>query len=346
MKKLLACFLLAAMCLTLAACDKASEKNDDAGSVPTSSAVVSSKNDESTPPREDAGIQIDAKISLGVDEVRPLGATFIPAREGDDTVLVFESSDKKVLECDTKAGTITGKSAGTATVTIKNKTGEYTAETTVEVTDVLKDKTALFLGDSICAASVHDKDHVRWGWAGRVASYFGLKSYDNLGRDGASMSTCRGNNRVINHMNNARYNKYDFVLLHGGVNDAWDVIEPGTVSKSFNVADFDTSTYAGGLEEAIYYAKQYYKDAYIGYIFNFRMLSSTGRLSDMDDYYEVGKKICEKWEIPYLDLYSDETVFSELQKGGLADGIHPNSKGYDFLYPYVATFMRKMTFEK
>lgn len=213
----------------------------------------------------------------------------------------------------------------------------------------LEGKTALFLGDSITEATTTDSLHPCWSWAGRVANFYGMKSYKNASKSGASISTIRGANRVLAQLNNNKNGKYDFVILHGSTNDAWDSAPVGsmTADDCFDVSKFKTSTFAGGLEELFYYAKQYYPDAKIGYIINFRFNPNinAGRLNDMTEYIEVSKKICEKWEIPYVDLSTDE-IYNKMQPGtpkNFADThIHPNSYGYDILYPYVANFMAGM----
>ena len=208
---------------------------------------------------------------------------------------------------------------------------------------VLKGKTAAFLGDSICMASTFDKEHQWWGWAGRINEAYGLGSYVNKGCDGASVSDCRKENRIIFQLERIKGQSFDFVMLHGGVNDAWDSREVGQMTDSFDVKDFDVSTYAGGLEELFYTAKQYFPQSKIGFIVNFRSISTIGRLSDMTEYFTVAKQICEKWEIPYLDLFFDddfnENVLEYKTKNKLADFIHPNSAGYEVLYPRVAEFM-------
>ena len=209
--------------------------------------------------------------------------------------------------------------------------------------NVLNGKTAAFLGDSICMASTFDKEHQWWGWAGRINRDYGLAAYVNKGCDGASVSDCRKENRVIFQLERIKDQNFDYLMLHGGVNDAWDSREVGQISESFDLSDFDVSTYAGGLEELFCTAKKYFPDAKIGFIVNFRSVSTIGRLSDMTEYFTVAKQICEKWEIPYLDLFFDddfnENVLEYKTKNKLADFIHPNSAGYDVLYPRVAEFM-------
>ena len=209
----------------------------------------------------------------------------------------------------------------------------------------LAGKKILFCGDSICAASVYDyKDCTFWGWAGRISSASGAL-YINKGRDGASLSTCRGENRVLAQIEACKDEKFDMVVLHGGANDAWDSWIPGQMSDSFDLSAFDTNTCAGGLEELFFFTKKYFQNAKIVFITNFPCPSSKiGRLANMDEYFDVIAAICKKWNIPCLDLYRDK-VFADLfrvsEKVNTADFVHPNGAGYDLLYKPIMAFMEK-----
>ncbi|MBQ9467517.1 MAG: SGNH/GDSL hydrolase family protein [Clostridia bacterium] len=210
---------------------------------------------------------------------------------------------------------------------------------------VLAGKKVLFCGDSICAASVYDyKDQTFWGWAGRIASASGL-SYINLGRDGASLSTCRGENRILTQIEKAKGEQFDMIVLHGGVNDAWDSWTPGKMTASFDLADFDTDTCAGGLEELFYYTKKYFPDTKICFVANFACPSSRiGRIANMDEYFDGILAICKKWGIPALDLYHDgrfSETFKVQEKINTADFVHPNGQGYDLLYLPIMKFMEE-----
>jgi len=210
--------------------------------------------------------------------------------------------------------------------------------------EVFEGKRTLFLGDSICAANCESGKSYR-GWAGRIASSTGMTCV-NRGQSGASLSTARGTNRVINVYNLANKQKYDFVIMHGGVNDAWESAKVGTVSDSFELSSFDTSTFAGGLEELFYHVTEDYPEAKLGYIFNFATPSfNTGRIANMTEYYSVAKKICEKWGIPYLNMYED-SEFSALLKvtsnTNLSDYLHPNTAGYDIIYKYIMFWMEAL----
>ncbi len=217
----------------------------------------------------------------------------------------------------------------------KNITSDTTI-TAVYLSERLYQKSALFTGDSICHAS----DRV--GWAGRIGEKYSM-NYVNAGVSGASVSTVR-TSRIIDQLNTYQDNTYDFVLLHGSTNDAWSDAPIGEMTDSFKVADFDVDTFAGALEELFYYAKLYFGDAKIGYIINFKFKSDVGygAMGDMSGYVDVSKSICDKWNIPYLDLYNNEELTAALQIDTttyLPDAVHPNAEGYDIIAPYIEAWM-------
>lgn len=222
--------------------------------------------------------------------------------------------------------------------------------TPADPAEVLKGKKALFLGDSIVMASGYRME----GWPYRIKNNYGMAVGQNCGVDGASLSTCRGTNLVYNHMMNhwnSNKTKYDFVVLEGGVNDAWDKIEVGTVSagtaEETDISALDRSTMAGGMEHLLYNAKKLYPNATIIFVFNFKLRSGApGNCGEMDAYIAEQKKICDKWGIPYCNLYEDKELNAALKvkyaSNNIAcvpDGVHPNDKGYDLIAPVIAQFM-------
>lgn len=210
--------------------------------------------------------------------------------------------------------------------------------------EVFTDKTTLFLGDSICAANCESGKSYR-GWAGRIQSSTGMTCV-NRGQSGASLSTARGTNRVINIYNLVKKNSYDFIIMHGGVNDAWENTKVGQMSDSFEPSSFNTATYAGGLEELFYNVTKDHPEAKLGYIFNFATPKfNTGRIANMTEYYDMAKKICEKWGIPYLNMYEDDEFSSLLKVNtavNLSDYLHPNTAGYDIIYKYIMFWMETL----
>lgn len=212
----------------------------------------------------------------------------------------------------------------------------------------LQGKSVIFVGDSLCEAVCEWNDPVYSatpGWAGRIMAQKGIKVL-NRSKGGASMSLCRGENTVINQLIAEKGNKYDYCIIEGGANDAWDSAPVGIITEGFD-GPFDMNSFAGGLEATFKYAKENYEGAIFGFIVTFQMPASLfGRMSDMSEYFALAKKICKKWNIPYLDLYFDENLNKYLLKTHtnecLPDTVHPNSKGYNILTPYIANWMETL----
>ena len=215
------------------------------------------------------------------------------------------------------------------------------------VADPLKDKDGLFVGDSICIATRDEKMSGVKGWPRRIADQYGMNAVNN-GKSGVSVSNKRSQGTVLTQLLEKKTQDFDYVVLHGGVNDAWSLVDVGVMEDSYDPTEFDPATFAGGLELLIYNAILHYgENASIGYLVNFKAPScEKGTVKDMTAYNEVAMKICDKWGITYFDMYNHEQITKELKMDTLAhttDYIHPSSSGYDILAPYIADYMRTMT---
>ncbi len=244
---------------------------------------------------------------------------------------------------------------------IKNKEFDqsyYTRITKVdadEVGDPLFEKECLFVGDSLCSASQDDKVDGLRGWARRVKELSGAIS-TNCGSGGSAFSTIRLDNPndhtyqiIYKQLTKSDKKDFDYVLIEGGTNDAWETAPIGVVSEGFEPANFDLSTYAGGLEMAIYTAvKEYGNKAAIGYLMAYQMPRNKKGVvaTKMNDYYTMGKEICEKWNISYFDMYNHTEINKKLDPQGtehVPDGTHADASGYDIIGPYITDYMRSMT---
>lgn len=215
-----------------------------------------------------------------------------------------------------------------------------------------------FYGDSICEGMVEMNTEyaaVR-AWAGRIAAANGC-TFDNYGRSGASVSNCRGANTIMTQLVNSKNagKQYDIIVLHGGVNDAWDDVAVGEITEDYPpISSYDPSTFAPALEQVLTYTEENFPDATICYIINFKFLNASMGISlmDMDRYVDMTIAICEKWGIEYLDLYHNEELVEALhpyttgpsgtkhyQNTYLYDFVHPSTKGFDLIYPYINEFL-------
>ncbi len=215
-------------------------------------------------------------------------------------------------------------------------------------TNPLYKKSVLFVGDSLCEAYCERESEeysIKRGWAGRIMLNNEMTGL-NKSLGGASIGDCRGENLVINQLIAMNGNQYDYLIIEGGGNDAWDSAPVGEMTEGFD-GPFDRNTFAGGLENTFAYAKEHFKGSTFGYIVTFQMPSAPyGRMSDMSEYFALSKKICDKWEIPYLDLYFDEELNKNVLKSAtnenLPDFVHPNSAGYNILAPIIENWMKTL----
>lgn len=211
----------------------------------------------------------------------------------------------------------------------------------------LYEKTVLFSGDSI-SYGAGDSSAYR-AWAGRIGYKYSM-DWINASVCGASVSTVRGNNRMLTQLSKHIDKSFDFVILHGGTNDAWENVPVGQMADTFDLADFDPDTFAGGLEELFYFAKQHFRDAQLGFVINFKFNDDVniGSLADMSEYVAITKEICDKWSIPYLDLYSNAELSAALKLNTsehttlVPDKVHPNDAGYEIITPYIEAWMNEV----
>lgn len=215
-----------------------------------------------------------------------------------------------------------------------------------DYTSTLRGRSVLFLGDSI-VSSERDTSLFYRGWADRIGMINGM-DYVNAGKSGTSFSTQKSD-RIIKYLTDRTESSFDYIITNGGVNDAWVSAPVGTLSTGFALSDFNKSTFAGALEEFFFTARQKYPNATIGYIMTFSMPSANyGKVSNMEAYYAVAKQICEKWNVPYLDLYHNTELCNNQLKTAtttyLADYVHPDGAGVDLVYPLIEAWMKTLPY--
>lgn len=209
----------------------------------------------------------------------------------------------------------------------------------------LNGKTALFVGDSI--SNGHTDIAMMYAWGGRIGRKYGM-TWINESHSGSNLAE-RGDGSGQTIAEQIMYHgdrDIDYVIIEGGVNDAMNKLPAGQISASYNKDDFDRYTFAGALEYAFAYATETWgnnPDFRIGYLVTFqnRWITKEGTA----EHYSVARAICQKWNVPYLDLNGD-AVASALDienKTYIPDGIHPNEAGYEVLTEtYIAPWMESL----
>ncbi len=217
------------------------------------------------------------------------------------------------------------------------------------ISSAFTDKRALFLGASICAAG-RESSLAERGYCGRIAVATGI-SVTNRAMSGASFSTIKGENRILyQYQKVSDKNAYDYIILHSGVNDAWGTggmsAPVGEVSDSYLIRSFDTTTYAGALEEMFATIQENSPSAKVGYILSHQSPHHDAEsIRDTSAYHAVAKEICEKWGVPYLNMYEDAAFNRALENdttNHLYDKLHPGTTGYDILYLPIMYWMESL----
>ena len=215
----------------------------------------------------------------------------------------------------TEAETTTAEvSTDEVTETEKAQETEEPAPLTLE--EKLKDKTALFAGDALFSG-VSSDNNVSDGLVLRLAEKFAFKTVKTAAEDGASVSYIPGKTTVVSQLEAESNNKYDFVIIEGGVTDAAAAVDIGRIApKSAEETDekeLDTGKFAGGFERTLIIAKKLFPDASIGCFIAPKIKSGVGAVSDMRRFVEVMRLACEKWGVFVLDAY-DSDIETEYSK--------------------------------
>lgn len=244
----------------------------------------------------------------------------------------------------------------------------------LEKTDnVLFQRTAIFDGDSIChGTSVGSSDPTYGqGWAGRIGKLNNM-NYKNYGISGGVITSNDAFedidlHSVVDNIDNM-YNDYpdaDYIIFEGGTNDAdrlgvfTDNSKVGTLDITDFSGNYDVKTFTGALETIFFKATKYWSGKHIGYIVAQKMGYGSKQYdkehSNRRAYFERAIEVCEKWGIPYKDLWNDcylnpknpnmytygKTADENIALGNLyVDGQHLSAGGYDYISPIIEGWMK------
>ena len=197
----------------------------------------------------------------------------------------------------------------------------------------LEGKEIAFVGDDIFRAS---NDNFG-GFASRVglANYMDWYSYSSNGK-----TITETDNSMINDLDTISNNNFDYIILTGGINDLINENELG------NLESTSIGTYAGALDYIFTELKEKNKDSKIGFIIPYSVKGL-----DQETLVDITKRICEKHNIKYLNLYDGE-IFEGNAKVSYKDLLKKekitvsdfslSSLGYDTISKYISIWVRTL----
>lgn len=209
----------------------------------------------------------------------------------------------------------------------------------------LDGKTVAFVGDSISYGTNYH------GGYGKLIGGQNNMPVTNPSKGGATIARnvkwsedADGYRPCIIDMVDELEGEYDYIIIEGGINDFWNHAPLGELTADFN-GGYDENTTAGGLESMFSRIKENYPESKAGFV-----IMHDPFTYDAEDgyapYYEMMKAACDKWDIPYLDLYAQNNTetgvnvkdaeqrklyFESNDRPG-GDGTHPNELGYQVIY--------------
>lgn len=251
----------------------------------------------------------------------------------------------------------------------KLETPETTVETTEKVPVDLTGKTIIWNGDSICAGRAGTSN-----WADRIAekNHMVYKNYAIGGgtiADGLPPTASGGARHSVVATLEKMHEEYpnaDYIVIEGGTNDA-DLLghavggangtKLGTVDPENFSGSYRVNTFCGALEYVFFRAKQLWPDKKIVYIVAPKMGDKNNPVyENRRFYFDKAVEICEKWDIPYIDLWNDSELDPNIPEmydstktaeqnmeentGYYIDGQHLTSRGYDVTAEMIEAWLK------
>lgn len=201
-----------------------------------------------------------------------------------------------------------------------------------------KNKTIVAFGDSILAG---------WGWKEGTGIIQPLKekypdaTWINKAESGANMAVTSSpaHTPIVNQITSYT-GAADAIILNGGVNDKNNGLPIGSIETNYD-ASYNTSTFCGALERSLQCIMDRYPLAVKLYIIPHSFAKDN---SYVDSIYSKAIEICDKWNMPYLDMrkYSqiamtskNKSKYTRNANSGVGDGVHPVESWYRTFYSPV-----------
>lgn len=220
-------------------------------------------------------------------------------------------------------------------------------QTMLSQTNPLYGKKIVLDGDSICIG------YGASGGYGKMIASTNNMIYENYGESGGTITYGTKNGANDRHWVSNAVDSYsndaDYYILEGGVNDVANSVTLGSISTSYDSANFDRTTFIGALEYICAKLETLYVGKKVGFVFVHGIFNDTNYFPDWhEDYKPAMLKVFEKWGIPYIDLESLVPPLNQIASlksvyTNAGDGWHPNKAGYETFYvPKIEAWLKTL----
>lgn len=208
----------------------------------------------------------------------------------------------------------------------------------------LQDKLIAYNGDSICESRFSGFSSNGGGYPYLISQIVG-GTYENKGVSGGTLAVSSAGHHVCETISTMTDNA-DVVCLEGGINDYWLNVPLGDFSPSDFTGTIDNTTICGALESIFRQAINKWVGKPIVFIIVHKITTTAWTQNTAGYTFAQAREkmigICEKYSIPYLDMWSQgglNAYMSALDNAFLnggsnthPDGCHPDVNGYKKYY--------------
>lgn len=219
-------------------------------------------------------------------------------------------------------------------------------ESSGETSSPYDGKTVVMFGDSIVAG---------WGWnegygiTKPLQEKYPSGKFLNLAVSGKNMANTTGSDSesIISKVKSYS-GAADGILLEGGTNDNSSSVPIGTITSGYDDS-FDETTFTGALESALRTIMNNYPLACKMFLIPHNFAKNN---SYVDDYHNRAIEVCEKWNMPVLDMRKKLQIAMTTQNKerytrnpntNRGDGVHPTEALYRAFYsPIIDQYFRQL----
>lgn len=200
-------------------------------------------------------------------------------------------------------------------------------------------------GDSICAGDGNNEV----SYPDMIASNTN-GTFEKRAIGGGTVASGTGKSRMVcTDVQNMAIDA-DIVCFEGGANDYWLNVPLGTLdttSATRFTSTIDTTTFAGALDSVFRQAIARWPGKPICYVIVHKLhnteFTPNANGNTFTDYVNMIISACNKYSIPYVDLFHNSCMITDFDNirlnythnptvGQATDGIHPNQAGYEAYY--------------
>ncbi len=211
-------------------------------------------------------------------------------------------------------------------------------------------KIFLFSGDSITYGAnwrPTPDDHSTTGWRKLVQEKYPAAKTYGYGVGGTTIAVRENRTDSIYERISTMYAEHpdaDYIILQGGINDCWNSVPLGAISDGY--ADtLDVTTFCGAMEKMLKESILNWKGGKIGFICTYKIKGADNSAWNFKSYIDKAKEICDKWSVPYCDLYNGSGLCLKLDDIANAysdGGTHVNKLGYRIIFPKIDAWLKTL----